>query len=327
MFSKVKWRQWKKYSGPWIKGTSKFTLGPGADHWQRIVWLTAQVETGGTFGATMAYDGTGNTSGVIQGIAVYPRELAHEDNNPEDDQGPLWDMLEHIRYDNPELTKPLEDELFECGWALKGGRLRVINKDGSSGEIVNGRLIREELTPNQGVVPKSGNDWASAKSWALLFHEIFANPNSYDSQIRFGIEHAQKSTRRKPSVLRGKTISSLVYSNNPLDTKLLTPNNPVDLAMAVLFSNMVNAPAMAFRKLRQAFDTFAGGDERRPNWQSPKDQQRFAKKLIEALGKANYARWNFQITSGRYQRTRKAAMKIWPVEFFEGRGAIMPRRL
>lgn len=327
MFNKVKWRRFKNYSGPMIRGKKKFLLSPTADHWERVVWLTAKVETGGKFGATNAYDGTGNTSGLIQGIAVYPKELAHEDNNPADDQGALWPMLEYIRLNHPDLTRRLEDEFLECGWVLKGGCVRVIEEDGSSGSPVNGRLLREELTPNQGKVPKSGEEWVQAKNWALMFHEIFNNEKSFAAQIQFGIEHAHKVAKRKPFFLRGKSISSLIYNNEIKDTKLFTVNDPMDLAMAILFSNAVNAPAMAFKKLKQAFDFYAGSENKRPNWQSPSDRLKFANLLVRILGHAEYGRWNFKIDTGRYQRTRKAAMKVWPKEFFTGKDAVMPKKL
>lgn len=324
---KVKHRRWKNYSGPSISGTTKFILKKESTHWERVVWLTSYVESGGKFGAITMYDGTSITAGITQCVLTYPKELAHEDNNPEDDQGPLWEMLEYIRDSNPKLTKKIEEEFLECGWVLKGGCLRVINEDGSSGAPVNGRLIREELTPNQGRVPQGGDDWLSAKNWALMFHDVFVHPDSFEAQVQFGIDHALKATRRRPSVLKGKTISSLVYNDNPKDTKLFKADDPMDLAMAVLFSNAVNAPAMAFRKLKQAFDVFGGAEGKRPNWQSPRDRLKFAKRLVRVLGTANYARWNFKIASGRYQRTRKAAVKVWPSEMFRGREAVMPRRL
>ncbi len=320
MFSKVKWRRWKSYSGPVIKGKIPFNLSENADHWDRVVWLTARVETGGKFGATTCYDGTGNTSGLIQAIAVYPRELAHEDNNPADDQGPLWKMVEAVRQDAPELLERLDDEFKEIGWKLVDG---VICYADSENEIVPGKEIRNELTPTEGTVPRSGPSWQEAKGWALLFHNIFSHPDSFKAQVKFGLDHAHKNARKKPVILHRKTIESLVYRGDVNDTKLFSLKDPLDLAMAVLFSNAVNAPAMAFRKLSQALRLFG----RRPNWQNPEDRRRFAKRLIRVLANANYARWNFKIATGRYQRTRKAAMKVWPKEMFTGSKAIMPKTL
>jgi hypothetical protein len=322
MFSKVKWRQWKDYSGPFIKPTTKLRLSEDSNHWERIVWLTAQVESGGKFGAIVGYDGTGITAGLNQCISVFPKELSHEDNNPRDDQGPLWKLLEYIRQDCRDTVRELEDELFECGWVLKDNYLYHID-----GGLVNGREIREEFTPNQGKVPKFGRDWDSAKSWALIFNDIFADQRSFNAQIRFAIDHAYKTARRKPHILRGQTVESLIYQGNVKDTKLISPDNPMDLAMAVFFSNAVNAPAMAFRKLKQAYDEFSQQMNKRPNWQNRRDRFIFAKTLIYKLGTADYARWNFKVSNGRYQRTLKAATKRWPINFFEGADQIMPRRL
>jgi hypothetical protein len=92
--------------------------------------------------------------------------------------------------------------------------------------------------------------------------------------------------------------------------------------MAVFFSNSVNAPAMAFRKLHQALSNSPVTSYYRgvPLTKGPK-----ANRIINALGTADYARWNFRLVSGRYQRTRKAAMKVWPKDYFTGEYSIMPR--
>jgi hypothetical protein len=329
LFSKVKFRRFKNYSGPIISGSSKLDINLVKTHWDRIVWLTSQVESGGKFGTVQSYDGAGMTAGITQAIAVYPRELAHEDNNPEDDQGVLWELLEAVREDSPELTKRIDDEFKEIGWVLYQGQVRYVNEDGTPGDLVHGRVLREELTPNQGIVPSSGEDWDTAKGWALLFHDVFSDPKSFPAQINFAETHLIKLARRKPRFLRGESVQSIVYNNDCRDTKLFSKEDPMDLAMATFFSNSVNAPALAFRLLERARILEKARNEHgtRPNWQDPIQRRNFAKTLICMLGTANYAKWNFKIVTGRYQRTRKAAMKIWPKHLFEGRTAVMPKQL
>ena len=320
---KTRFRKWKEYSGPLIYGKAKFSIHDAPTHWDRIVWLTSQVECGGRFGTVQSFDGTGMTAGLGGYIAVYPKELAHEDNNPADDQGALWELLNYIKKETPQLTKRIDEEFKELKWVLFNGQVRFINEDGTPGDLVNGRVIREELTPNQGVVPKYGPDWDSAKGWAVMFHDVFSHPDSFAAQIKFAVEHTQALAKRKPPFLNRESIESIVYGGDCADTKLFSLDDPMDLAMAVLFSNAVNAPAMAFRKLKQAMNAF----EDRPNWQSLYHKRTFARILIRVLGNANYARWNFKIVTGRYQRTRKAAMNKWPNHLFEGSRAVMPKRL
>ena len=101
---KVSYRKRKNYSGPLIAGTEPYPA-PSAEragfHIDRAYWLTTRVETGGKFGAVMAYDGTGMTAGPDQHIAVYPKELANEDLNAADDQGSLWKLLRRLEVCDP----------------------------------------------------------------------------------------------------------------------------------------------------------------------------------------------------------------------------------
>lgn len=324
MLGKVKWRKLKNYSGPLIKGTEPFHLSEDADHWERVIWLTAQVETGGKFGATVAYDGTGNTSGIIQAIAVYPRELAHEDNNPADDQGPLWRLLDKIFALNMFAVDALKEEIEDTGWYLKGGILRWID----TGHIVPGKDIRDELTPINGKVPRFGASWAQAKEWALLFHNVFVHPDTYDSQISFGIHHAQQVAKRKPKALKGTTVEELLYKGSLTQwSRLCIPDDPLDLALAVFFSNSVNAPAIAFRRLWMATQAFKRDRGQLMNALKPLHREIMARMLIRSLGTSSYGRWNFRNPKGRYQRTRRAAMKVWPSHLFIGSKAVMPKKL
>jgi hypothetical protein len=322
---KVRWKKFRQYSGPVISGTERFELKQNSNHWDRVIWLIANVESGGKFGATMGYDGTGNTSGLIQGIAVYPRELSHEDHNAADDQGPLWDMIDLIGKDHPELLENLFYKFDELNWSLEDGKiLNLNNRLYSSNKkkcCVRGKVIRDELTPISGKVPRFGRKWKQAKEWVILFHEIFNNPLSFDSQVKFGISHVQNVAKRKPKILNGKSIEDIIYSGDLSYSKSFTKGDPMDLAMAFFFSNSVNAPAMAFKKFNIALQVFNRVNNRYPNINNPRDRISFSKRLIRVLGTANFARWS----SARYPRTRKAARKVWPKAFFtEKQTGVMP---
>jgi len=325
--NKVKWMKWNRYSGPRIKGTTPYHLPDDADHWERVLWLTSIVESGGKFGAVIAYDGTGTTAGLTQCIAVYPRELRNEDNNPNDDQGILWKLIEEVRKDNPELLQRLDEEFKEIGWFISPGG-QVLHRAG--GEIVLGRLLRDELTPpSRGAVPRRGEHWDGAKGWALIFHDIFADPKSFDAQITFATEHTHKVAKRKPKALRGKTIQEIIYEDH---LEQLGPSwnkeDPLDLAMSVFWSNSVNAPAIAFSKLQRAVNILKGSSGTSPlDLSLSYHREVMARRLVRLLGTSSYGRWNASEPNGRYQRTRKAAKKVWPARFFKGPKALMPRRL
>jgi hypothetical protein len=321
---KIKYRRYKEFSGPMIRGTIPFNLDKDHNHAKRILWLTTMVESGGKFGATMGYDGTGNTSGLIQCIAVYPRELSMEDNYCLNDQGTLWPLIEEVAETSPAILEELYSKLEHRNWTIRDGKVRVAYSEDNS-KCVNGRILRNELTPNNGKVPRLGKKWNQAKEWALVFHKIFSHPESFDAQIRFGIKHFNKIIERKNRYIDKKSISDLIYGKG-VEAQSLDLFDPIDLALCFFFSNSVNAPAIAFRKLGTTFASFKRVHRHEPNFDSSADRESFAKILIRVLGTYNFGRWHFENVNGRYQRTRKVAMKVWPSAFFVGKKAIMPKK-
>lgn len=315
----VRWAQFHDYSGVSIGGSVPFELKPDSTHWDRIVWLTSIVESGGKFGAVISYDGTGATASLTQCIAVFPKELASEDGNPEDDQGALWSVIQKIKSSNPEITKELEEALSQKRWALKDSK--IVNAQGAT---VNGRVLREELTPNQGRVPRQGEQWEQSKRWALILNRLFSDPRSFDIQVSFAIDHAKEVAKRKPPMLK-ESISKTIYCSNPDNILQFSLNDPLDLAMAVFFSNSVNAPAQAYKMFAQALEVFEKLNKHPVDVSNAQDRSLFAARLIRALGTTSFARWNAELPSGRYQRTRTTAMKLWPATFFNGPSAIMPK--
>lgn len=310
----VLFRKWKEYSGALIRGTGQFLPREDFTFWEKAVWLTTQVESGGRFGTIISYDGTGITAGITQTIAVYPRELESEDGNALNDQGPLWNLLNQIREANPKTTYHLEAALKEKNLVLNSeGVLLKLPEE----EVAAGQYIRNVLSPTNGKVKRFTSDWKTTKQWALLFNEVFANPDSYEAQVLHSVNHLQTIVNRKN---RHCDIQKLfeVYDED------IHQESSIQLAMSIFLSFSVNAPSMAYRKMRQALEIekALSRDKRK----APQSQD-LARRIIRVFGTSNFGRWNMSHPHGRYQRTRKAAMKLWPEIFFIGSGCVMPKRL
>lgn len=340
----VNWKQYGNYSGPVIQGVDMIEK-PSGDraefHVDRAFWLTTMVETGGKIGAIMAADGTAMTAGLDQHIAVYPRELAHEDFTAADDQGTLWKLLR--RLETVRSSQSYHQALtnlwrrFEAaGWYvaqdgllryLAGGQAEIGGEkiDLKAGDPVFGSQIREEFTPNAGKVPASGKLWERSRAWALAFHELTSHVGGEAAQIEFGIEHLVKRTKRRTIDGTGNSqpIESFGYLDREITSLKLGSDwtEEIDLAMCMYQAHSVNAPAVANAALEKARDTARA--------RGGQDQAKFARILIEQLGNSTFGRWDDDIEYGRYQRTRTAARasELWSRGLFDGALAIMPKNL
>jgi hypothetical protein len=340
----VKFRKYKNYSGPVILGTKR-TQTPSLS-WcvARQHWLAAKVETGATYDSVVMYDGTGITAGPDQFILVYPKELAHEDFNAKDDQGPLVKLLRRLE-PVPGLAGPVAAlwELFASigVYVSQSGHIRHLEAETvrigrrkckvRAGDLVNGSVLRDRVTPVNGTVPRRGPEWERASSICTAVHNLFAHEAGFSVQNAFGEERLLKTySRLKLHRWHSDTsVGDFVYgSQDPSIMEVGHVGEPLDLAMAVWYSNSVNAPAIALRKLircgkaavsQPQADRIVGGANR----------DEFAKTLIRALGTSTYGRWNANEPNGRYQRTRKWAMRsgLWDLSLFRGKGAVMPAKL
>lgn len=331
--AKVRHRSYKNFSGPAIIGTWQIPAPHSSLYClDRQHWLTTEVETGGTYGTVVMYDGTGITAGPDQFILVYPRALAHEDYNAANDQGPLTKLLRQL--------EPVPGLASEVGalWKLFADQGWYISRDGymrylesrvvhigtrklkvTAGDKVHGTLIRDTVTPVKGKVPKKGSNWETALKFGTCVHDLFANPQGFPTQNLFGQERMLKTyTRLRVGMAN---VSEAVYERvSPSAVLLSDIGQELDLAMAVWYSNSVNAPAIAIKVLRSCIYA------RKPS--PSEDPAGFAKRLIRSLGVRKYGRWNASIPGGRYQRTRKIAMKsgLWDKSLFAASG-IMPVKL
>lgn len=327
----VKWIQFRSYSGPVINAGAP--VGPPrSGHAQRAYWLTTKVETGGVLGKVMAYDGTCMTAGPDQHIAVYPKELSEEDWRAEDDQGSLWSLLARllrVRGSDSQLAAHFDallSELASDGFRVgTDGRL-VYAADRQvtvgevvvrvrAGELAHGNVIRDTYTgPSDGKVPSSGPYWEKAKRWALLWHRITVHPAARQVQLDYGIDHLVKRTRTRKIADLG-TVDAVLYGpQNVMSANGLDP--ALDLAACVFHAHSVNGPSPAVRALAEA----ARAHPR------TKDPVAFARDLLIRLGNNDYGRWDDDVKSGRWQRTRTHAMNsgLWPERLFLGESAVMP---
>jgi hypothetical protein len=334
--AKVGFRRYKHYSGPVVAGEQEIPVPSGEREefcMDRQHWLTVKVETGATYGTVVMYDGTCVTAGPDQFILVYPRELANEDYNARDDQGPLTKFLRRL-----EPVSGLEMDIRAL-WELFREHNWYVSQDGvmryyadaqvkvkarklnvKAGDLVHGAVLRDTITPVSGTVPRRGKHWEQALRFAWAFHHVFANPNGWHTQDAFGQERMLKAyIRRRLKAPKNPTVAQAVYGRDPSSVRVSDVGQPLDLAMAIWYSNSVNAPAIAMRWLSAVVKQI----------DPKKKPEAFAKLLIKRLGTSTYGRWNADVKGGRYQRTRIHAIRsgMWDRSLFIGSKAIMPKDL
>jgi hypothetical protein len=344
----VQWKQFKEYSGPMIQGTEPIPPPTSKFHVERAYWLTTKVETGATFGTVIAYDGTGMTAGPDQHIAVFPKELIAEDHHSLDDQGSLWKLLRRMEMGG-EATSDYYHALGQLWAFFKSSMNAYVAQDGvlryaeagmyyftqeataveyRAGDPVFGHHIRAALTPTPGSdrglgqVPKSGKEWDTAAQAALLFHELMVHPNGRQIQVEFGKEHLVRRTKLgEAKVSSGLWVSIRAAGYGDREVTSLRVGvggwtEELDLALCMYQAHSVNAPAVANQALAQVSAALPLGPD-------------FARELIRELGTSSYGRWDDDLPTGRYQRTRSAALGsgLWSRDLFEGARAIMPKDL
>ncbi len=296
---KVQYGTYGKFSGPYIVGTEDALDVPSLEssHWDRALWLTVMVESGGKLGSIMMADGTGVTAGLEQSILVYPKNLAV--------QGPLVGLLHFVDCSYNLSLYELGMGFKNEGWVVAADKtIRYID----SGKIVPPRVLRETMTPNQGCVPKRGPEWERSKAWALAFHDYFKTKSK--AQAKHAIDGFTKYARRiQQDKLVGLTIEQAVYADDvmqkpPFGTDSIN-SLANDLAMAMFWCYKTNAPAPAMTCLSKALASH---------------EQRWGKKLLRLFGTSKYGRW----ATNRWKRSRQHAMKVWPKELFSGPDMVMP---
>lgn len=299
----VYWTKYKTWSGCRIAGTEPFILNEEhkTNHMWRALWLTSQVEVGGKFGAINSYDGAGISAGLEQRIGVFPKSMK---------QGTIWEFLREMEVHSPcKSLQNLWDALKqEKMFVAQDGVLRHLE----TGKAISAQQIRDLVAPPGSKVPQSGPNWEQAKKWALLFHELYADPATFNLQVSNAISSLVASNQKDESAAYQSTIgvdhpSVLILGKN------IDPEH--DLAWCVYHSFSVNAPGMARVRLRDS---------------KPDNKKSWPQRLIKTLGTTNYGAWHDTVDgANRYDRTRMYAMNsgLWDKELFDGPTAIMPKNL
>ncbi len=299
---KVKHRKYKDFAGPVLYGHDEMQKPDQSDPFlEKLVYLTAKVESGGYFGSVFMADGTGITAGLCQHVSVLPKQMRW---------GDLWKLVAFIDCFFPVAYYDLGELLLEQDWEFQpDGVLR----DDTNQVAVPPGVFRNTVTPTQGVVPEEGPAWRTAKLWCLAVHQLFSHPNTQRAQVLYECRHFQKMIERTHfrGVLGGKMVSTLAFPTGV--TRSMPFEDPhVELAMLVFLSFAVNAPKWAYQALERAIRSHGIGEGFVPTTDCmPGRAKLFAAALIKELEQVGGSKWDDDREYGRYQRTRKVLLTMF----------------
>jgi len=301
----TRWAKYNNYSGIVLYGITPVAQLIGEDrfsHMHRAFYLTTQLEAP-AWGTVQSYDGAGISGGPFHWIANYPGQTK---------QGSIFNLVRAIQAGigiNTNLTALL-DALTAHGYFL--------GKDGwlhsqKTGAIVTGPEIRNLVAPVNGVVPETGPYRDTADKWALLFHNLFADPTTFNIQTEFAISYLitgyQDLERQAYEQLLAKCIESIEIITAGKGDDL---SFEADLALCFYHSCSVNAPGIASRCLKDVLSALE------------------PKLLIRTLGTKHYGQWHDTPDgeNSRYDRARLKAKQsgLWPDQLFAVDG-VMPKNL
>jgi len=232
----VKWGSYGYWSGPFIRGTNRYTDPRKPSNLDVIVAAIAGPEGGSYDGVFMA-DGTGVTWGLFQWTLTSGRL-----------QRLLGHILEHDRAAFHRLMFPM---LCLLGVELDKGIGGWVLRDRKTGTVLDKKAIRRIFTPPNGEVPKTGNHWSVAKAIAECFAALGSSRGIPLLQEGFGLDElAHESTLRRPK-LGGRTIAGALKIGTAFFTAHFLPDETTPLH-ALFFSLWQNGPREAERILRIA---------------------------------------------------------------------------
>jgi len=314
-----------KFSGPFYTGSkhSSTLAVPVMEHpfLTRAFWILAFAECMARFGVVNMKDGTGITAGLFQAVGCFPRHL--------NKQGPLFKLLWRMDPVVGLYSHGLGMLLDKSGWVIaEDGTLRVAD----SGALVRGRDFRDVVTPLKGRTPRQGRDWATARTWCEATSEVFSQHGSFHLQEAYGIEVLAKRTSRfrAKKYCGGHCLETVAFAGNIMNPAPFH-NVEADLAHALMLSFMINAPAHALKAYERAVRQYLGKSRFASlTWVEPWETEfvgdiKFARILIRKLTSVA-KRWDDDKKNSRYQRSRDAAMQVWPKELFRP-GAVMAEDL
>ena len=302
MFSRVKWKTFGGYSGPQIIGKEKVKLPAVSDLIDRAIYITSHLETGGVYGSITAYDAT-ISGGLFHHVSVYPRTFFLDNRGRHNGQGRLWELVKKIRQVKPEITQRLDEEFADNGWYFDKDGYVINNAQGA----VSSLFLRNFLTPPDGKVPKSGEDWDDAKGWAIIFNDIFENPETFKIQRDFEADYLIKEAKKLPVL--SPLLDDVIQQSNIYDE--------MDPALVMFFAFYVNAPLFAknafFRTLKRFFSE---------NWSFKSFNEINTGLFCRSLVRNLLEEWKDKKTNplARYERFKKISKKIYPSKRFEPHG-------
>jgi len=312
MTQTTKWYKFQTHSGVLLRGDIPVQLAESDknSHMHRAFYMTSQLEAP-TWGTVQSYDGCGISGGPFHWIAT----------SPGGDLGLLFDLVRAIEMsvsDNNVNFAALNEAFKQTGCFLsKEGRLKSLN-----GTPLSGKQIRNIFAPMDGVVPETGPNRVIADKWALLFHNLFADPTTYKTQTEYALSYLVNGYMERERVAYEAMFQSSVETIETIKipdlSALADPIGflSVDLAMCFYHSASVNAPAIAARCLKEV--TFGT---------SYNDPKLLPKALIHKIGTQNYGKWRDRPDGeDRYDVFRIKAKQtgLWPDILFN---TIMPENL
>ena len=325
-----KHKKYKKYSGPVLYGRDKIdiemdTTWDDAPFLEKLVYITATVESGGFYGSVFMADGTGITAGLCQHVAILPRRMQW---------GGFWKLMAFIDCVFPVYHYDLSRLLEEQGWFFQPDCVLR----GYDDIPVPVHVFRNTVTPVDGAVPDGGPELEDSVRWCKAVRQIFAHPHTYRAQLMYECRHFQKMIERNHfrrnsassaslfwnsfhGVLDGKRVSDVAF---PRGVTCQTPfEDPhIELAMLVLLSFAVNAPKWAYTALDKTLK-FHGH-----NGMVPLDghtrSRLFACELVKNLEQAGGTKWDDDRKYGRYQRTRNVLNEVFDDKVID---LVMPKDL
>lgn len=280
----------KKWAGFRIRGTEVVEPPTTDRHIDRAFFLVSKLEAP-KWGGVQSYDGVAMSGGPLHNIAVY------RDGR----QASLWGLLRRIELGvDHHVLADLWDALGVRGWYVsQDSRLR----DRTTGKLVPGKDIIEEFSGPRGKTPRSGPQAENAKRWIRLFHELFANPDTFRAQKEYAINWLLDGHEELESeAYRKATNGQLLSGRDAADTPMYVIGEEADLALCVYHAHSVNAPGKAKQILKAVLRM------------KSTDAENFPQRLIKRLGTAKYARWaDTTDNKNRYDRTRIHATrsKLW----------------
>jgi hypothetical protein len=262
---------------------------PGDGHMRRSFYIISQLESP-RWGGVQNYDKAGMSAGPLHVTAVLPTPQK---------QGKLWELVSmlfvHCAHESKAVQR-LQQAIDIENWVVTQTGAIVHRKTGKRIEF---EVLRTRLSAAGGQVPVAGPKYDSAKHWAMLFHEAFADPCTYRTQELYTIQWLARGQQTVELSAYSKYMPSAVGKRDAYNyVQYATQQelgHDLDLAMIVYHAFSVNGPAQALAALRSALLS--------------KTADLFAASLIKNLGTTSYGKWRDTLDNkNRYDKTRLACL-------------------